>query len=160
MQVALCVLLAVTFALRHRRRLAVLALLGPGAGAALSERVLKPLVGRRNNGGALSFPSGHTTGAVAVAAVVVIFLLGPGRPPLALAWRALLAALVVVEAAAVATALVGAGYHYATDTVGGFGVATGTVLALALGIDAVADRRRPRLPALEPDVARPAARLG
>jgi membrane-associated phospholipid phosphatase len=134
--IVLCAALAAIFLLSGRRRAAVLAVLGPLVAAGFTEFVLKPLVGRRllDN---LSFPSGHTTAAVSVAVVVVVALLGPSRPswPAIVRWTA--SALALLVAAAVATALVGSGYHYATDTVGGFCVAVGVVLSVAWAVDAV-----------------------
>jgi len=129
-----CAALALLFFLTGRRRAAVLAALGPAIAAGFTEFVLKPLIGRRIHD-ALSFPSGHTTAAVSVAVVVVIVLLGPTRPgwpPIARWWAS---ALALLAAVAVATALVGSGYHYATDTLGGFCVAVGVVLAVAWAID-------------------------
>jgi undecaprenyl-diphosphatase len=52
--------------------------------------------------------------------------------------RAGAAIAAAVGAGTIATALVGAGYHYATDTLGGFCLATACVLSLAWVIDAVA----------------------
>ncbi len=138
--VTLCAVLVLGFVLARRYRLAILAALGPAVAAGLTEFVLKPTFGRRLDG-YLSFPSGHTTGTVAVAVVVVVFLLGPSKPRLALVWRALLAAAAIAEALAVATALIGAGYHYATDTVGGCCVSIATIIALGWTIDVIADAR-------------------
>jgi membrane-associated phospholipid phosphatase len=133
--VVICALLAVLFVVIGRRRAALLAVLGPAVAAGTSELVLKPLIGRRLHD-SLSFPSGHTTGAVSVAVVVVIVLLGPSRPswPWLVRWAA--SGLALLGAVAVATALVGSGYHYATDTLGGFCVAIGIVTSVALAIDA------------------------
>jgi undecaprenyl-diphosphatase len=96
---------------------------------------LKPLINRRIND-SLSFPSGHTTAAVSVAVVIAVALLGPSRPRWPGALRYALAAVALLGAAAVATALVGSGYHYSTDTLGGFCVAVGVVLTAAWTIDA------------------------
>lgn len=134
-----CAALAALFFFAGRRRAALLAILGPAAAAGVAEFVLKPLINRRIND-ALSFPSGHTTGAVAVAAVIIVALLGPSRPRWPAAARYALSALALLGAAAIATALVGSGYHYSTDTLGGFCVAVGVVLAVAWLIDAVSVR--------------------
>jgi undecaprenyl-diphosphatase len=136
--VAICALLAALFFVTGRRRAVVLAAVGPAAAVGFTEFVLKPLVGRRLGAG-LAFPSGHTTAAVSVALVVVVVLLGPSRPrwPAAARWAA--SALALACAAMVAVALVGSGYHYATDTIGGFCVATTVVPAVAWLIDVTAD---------------------
>jgi undecaprenyl-diphosphatase len=130
-----CVVMAVVFFTTGRRRAALLAVLGPAVAAGVAEFVLKPLINRRLHD-YLSFPSGHTTGAVSVAVVIVVVLLGPSRPAWPPTLRYPLAAVAVLGAVAVATALVGSGYHYATDTLGGFCVAIGVVLAVAWVIDA------------------------
>ena len=49
----------------------------------------------------------------------------------------------MLGAAAIATALVGAGYHYATDTVGGLCLAVAVVPSVAFGIDLVPRRGGP-----------------
>jgi PAP2 superfamily protein len=134
-----CVALAAVFFFTGRRRAALLAVLGPAIAAGLAEFVLKPLINRRLHD-FLAFPSGHTTGAVSVAVVIVVVLLGPSRPPWPSPVRYPLAVLALLEAAAVATALVGSGYHYATDTLGGFCVAVGAVLAVAWTIDTLSVR--------------------
>lgn len=120
-----------------RRRGAVLAVLGPGLATVLTEWVLKPSVDRRMLG-YLTYPSGHSTGAFAVATVVGVLLIGT-VPRVALAVRLLATAVVAAIACLVAVSLVTAGWHVPTDTVGGAGVGIATVLALAVGIDAVAD---------------------
>ncbi|MEO9110114.1 MAG: phosphatidic acid phosphatase, partial [Jatrophihabitantaceae bacterium] len=51
---------------------------------------------------------------------------------------------VMILASACAVGLVAGNYHYATDVIGGIGVATSTVLILALLIDAIAERARRR----------------
>jgi undecaprenyl-diphosphatase len=43
--------------------------------------------------------------------------------------------------------VIGLGFHYTTDTIGGFCVALGAVLGVAMVIDVVADRRL-QLPAI------------
>jgi undecaprenyl-diphosphatase len=138
--IAACAALAFLFFFTGRRRAALLAVLGPPVAAGFTEFVLKPLIDRRL-ADSLSFPSGHTTAAVSVAMVVVVALLGPSRPSWPPFARWGLSALALLSAAAVATALVGSGYHYATDTVGGFCVAAASVLAVAWIIDLLAHRR-------------------
>ena len=134
-----CVAIGALFFWRGRRRLALLSLLGPLVTVALTDLVLKPLINRRFLG-KLSFPSGHTAASVAIATVVVVGLLGASGP----AWPAVARWLVVVAVAAialvVAVSLVAAGYHYATDTIGGAALAIAVVMASALAIDGAADR--------------------
>lgn len=135
-----CSAMCILFVALGRRRLAALAVLGPATTVALVDYILKPLFERRFHG-SLSFPSGHTAIAVAIAVVVIVALFGPSRPPWPIVVRALAATAATVGAAIVATALVGGGYHYATDTMGGLCVAVASVLSVALLIDAVAGRR-------------------
>jgi membrane-associated phospholipid phosphatase len=135
-------LIAMVAVARHRPRLAVLAVAGPLVTVTLTSGALKPLIGRTINNGSLAFPSGHTSGLVAVLAVLVIAVASSVSPP----WRKSLTTLVIVGATLVsvvgATALIGMKYHYVTDTVGGACMAVGTVLLVAIAIDWVATRRR------------------
>ena len=120
-------------ATRRLRGAALFGLAVPAA-AALTEFVLKPLVGRTLRG-YLCFPSGHTTTLVALAAACAVLLAGPARPRLPGAARLLLVLGAALAAAAVATAMVARGYHYFTDTVAGTAVGIGVVLLTALVID-------------------------
>jgi undecaprenyl-diphosphatase len=120
-----------------------LAVLAVPVASGLTEGILKPLIGR-TIGGWLSLPSGHTTAAFAMATLGAVLLAStPARPTQARARRArrlvILAAYVL--ATAVAVAMVAQGFHYFTDTIPGVGVGVGTVLLVALLIDAVAARR-------------------
>jgi membrane-associated phospholipid phosphatase len=124
----------------RRWRGAALAGLAVPAAVALTEYVLKPLVGRTIRGD-LSFPSGHATAMFALATTCAVLLAGPARPRLPGAVRLLLALGAALVAAA-ATAMVARGYHYFTDTVAGTVVAIGVVLLTALLIDRAA--RAPR----------------
>ncbi len=118
---------------------AALAAISVPVAASLTQFVLKPLVHERI-GSALTYPSGHTTGVFAVAAVISVLLLNPpgGRPA---PW---LRIVVVVLAAGlgctVGVAMIGLDYHYFTDTVAGLAVSTGVVLATAFGLDRPAVR--------------------
>lgn len=134
-----CATMAAAFLLTGRRRAALLAVLGPAVAAGIAEFGLKPLINRRLHD-YLAFPSGHTTGAVSVAVVIVVVLLGPSRPAWPAVVRYTLAVLALLGAAAVATALIGSGYHYSTDALGGICVAVGAVLAMAWTIDALSVR--------------------
>ncbi len=128
---ALVLMLVTALVLLKRPAAALLALLGPATAEVLTEMVLKPLVGRRLDGG-LAYPSGHTTAIFSVALVVVVALLGPAWPRVG----GVLVALGV--AGAVGVSLVVSGNHYPTDVVGGAGVATVVIGGLALLIDRVA----------------------
>jgi membrane-associated phospholipid phosphatase len=118
----------------RRWRAAALVGLAVPAAVALTEFVLKPLVGRSIHGYP-SFPSGHATAMFALAATCVVLLANPPRSRLPRAVRLLLAACAVLVAAAVPTAMVALGYHYFTDIVAGATVGIGTVLLVALLID-------------------------
>jgi membrane-associated phospholipid phosphatase len=137
--IGLIVMVAVA---RHRPRLAILAVAGPLVAVTLTSGVLKPLFGRTINNGSLAFPSGHTSGLVAVLTVLVVAVVSSVRPP----WRKSLTTLVIVGSVVVtvvgAVALVGMKYHYVTDVVGGACMAVGTVLLVAMAIDWMAFRRR------------------
>ena len=136
--VVVCAVMSVLFYLAGRRRLALLAVLGPAVAGAGADFVLKPAFDR-HFGSQLSYPSGHTTASVSIAIVIVIALLGPTRPRRPAPLRLAITALAMLGAAAVATALVGAGYHYATDTVGGFCLAVAVVPSSASVLDIVAE---------------------
>lgn len=113
--------------------LAAVAVAVPAA-AALTQLLLKPLIGRTLQGD-LSFPSGTATGVFALAAAFAVLLAGPLRPRMPAALRLLLALAAFLAAGAVAVALVGLGVHYFTDTVGGAAVGTAVVLVTALILD-------------------------
>jgi membrane-associated phospholipid phosphatase len=133
--VALFVMLAVA---RRRPRVALLAVAGPLLAVGLNAVVFKPLVDRTINNGNLAYPSGHTTGLVAVLTVLVLATV-TSRVPKSLMSLVIVAALVITAVAA--TALVGMKYHYVTDTVGGACLAVATVLGVALAIDGGAAKR-------------------
>ena len=119
-----------------RRRGALLSLLGPGLAALATDSVLKPVIGRTLYG-SLAFPSGHTTGAVAVAGVIAVLLLGPSRPAsLSARARRLIVLAAVAISGGTAIGLVALRWHYPTDTVGGICVAVIVVTLVALAIDA------------------------
>jgi membrane-associated phospholipid phosphatase len=129
--------LAVVALLLGRRRLAVLAVLGPGV-TGVATTLLKPVVGRLLKGD-FAYPSGHAGAATAlgiVAALLVVSVVPLGR---------LGQVLVVGAGALLAGGLMAVGltmrdWHYPTDTVGGFCLATVVVLGLALLLDRFADR--------------------
>jgi len=105
-----------------------------------SEKLLKPLVDRTLLGG-ISYPSGHTTAIVALAAALTVLLLGPLRWPRARLARLLILAVAYAVVAGVALGLTGLRWHYFTDTVGGAAVGIGTACGLALILDSRPVRR-------------------
>jgi undecaprenyl-diphosphatase len=136
--VSVTVLLASVAMLLGRRRLALLAFAGPGL-TGVATTALKPLVGRLRGGG-LAYPSGHAGLATAfglVAALLVISVVKPGRSGACL----VLAIGAVTTGGAMAVALVVSGWHYPTDTIGGFATAVAVVLGVALLVDRAAERR-------------------
>jgi membrane-associated phospholipid phosphatase len=107
--------------------------------AAITELVLKPLIGRTSWGD--PFPSGHVTSVAALAtALTVLLARTPTRAPgpfcLALACTAFLVT------AAVALGVIGANMHHLSDTVGGAAVGTGTVLLIVLVLDTLSQKWR------------------
>src|SRR5215831_2468594 len=131
-------LILACLATRRWRGAALAGLAVPGA-VALTEYVLKPLVGRTILSGYDCFPSGHTTAMVALAATCAVLLAGPMRPRLPGAVRLLLILGAALIAAGVAASMVARGYHYFTDTVAGTAVGIGMVLLTALIVDWAAD---------------------
>ena len=113
----------------------LLTILGTVTAVAITELILKPLVGRLRYGH-LTFPSGHTT-AVAAIAFATAILIGGARWPRSAAVRILAGLAPVVLAVGVAISLVAEHIHYATDTVAGYCVALATVLAVALCLDSL-----------------------
>jgi membrane-associated phospholipid phosphatase len=132
----ICAVLVLACLALRRVRSAVLIVVAVPLASGITENLLKPLFGR-TLGGALSFPSGHETGVSAVVVAVIVVLIGPARPPLPAALRWLLVAVAAVAMIALAPALVAVHFHYFSDTIGGAAVGAGTVLATALGLDAL-----------------------
>jgi membrane-associated phospholipid phosphatase len=134
-------LLALGCLARRRVRAAILAAAGPPLAGVLTEYALKPLIGRRS-GNLFAFPSGHTTGAVAVAVTITLFLLPTGALAGLPRWpRLLLAGLAAVLASLLPLGLIVLHYHYATDVLAGAAVAVTVILTLALLLDSAARRR-------------------
>jgi membrane-associated phospholipid phosphatase len=136
--VILIALLAGVCFLAHRVRTAVLTVLGVVVTVAVTT-VLKPLVGRTIHGEFLSYPSGHTAMATALALVIGLLLtdrLALGRA----AAVALTLGLALVAGVAMGWAEVALGAHYPTDAVGGFCAALAAVPVTAWVLDRVADR--------------------
>jgi membrane-associated phospholipid phosphatase len=121
-----------------RRRLAVLAVVGPGV-TGVCTTLLKPALGRTIGGG-FAFPSGHTGGATSlglVAALLAISLLRPSRGGA----LAILAAGALVIGGGVGAALIASNAHYPTDTIGGFCTAVVVVCGGALALDRMTAHR-------------------
>ncbi|MDT8909838.1 phosphatase PAP2 family protein [Amycolatopsis sp. PS_44_ISF1] len=126
--------------LAGRRRTAVLTVVGSGVTVALTS-LAKPLTGRTIHGSFLSYPSGHTAFATALAlvgALVLVDRLRLGRP----AGVALLLGSASVAGFLMAWAEVGLGAHYPSDTIGGFATALAVVPTAAWAVDRVAARRQ------------------
>ncbi|WP_033291631.1 phosphatase PAP2 family protein [Amycolatopsis jejuensis] len=107
----------------RRRRDALLAVAAPLVAAVLNTWVLKPAFGRWK-GGSLAYPSGHTVTLVTVLVVVVLVV----RP------KVLAFVIGAVLLACATVGMIGLGYHYLTDIVGGacFAAAVVTGLQAAL----------------------------
>ena len=138
--VGLCVLVAGSLVLRRGRTAVVVLLTLPGAGA-LTERVLKPLVTMSAPSNSHpGYPSGHATGAAALATTVLLLLLpqapSAGRQIGRGLLRLVTGAVVVALAAATAVAVVALDTHNAASALGGCLVACAVVLIVALGLDA------------------------
>ncbi|MDX3798439.1 phosphatase PAP2 family protein [Streptomyces sp. AK04-3B] len=150
--------------LLRRPRSAVLAVAAAGltVGAAT---LLKSLVGRTIHGDDnLSYPSGHTAFATALALVAALLAagrLGLGRA----AGTSLVLTAALVAGASMGWAQVALGAHYPTDVLGGWCTALTVVPAAAWLIDRTADRSADRpsdMPAGPPDdpIAAPPADAG
>jgi membrane-associated phospholipid phosphatase len=125
--------------LLRRPRAAVLVVAGVGITVGMAT-LLKHLVGRTIHGdGNLSYPSGHTAFATALALVVA--LLATGRFGLGrTAGRLLVLASALVAGTAMGWAQVALGAHYPTDVLGGWCTALVVIPATAWLIDGAADR--------------------
>jgi undecaprenyl-diphosphatase len=116
--------LAAAAVVRRDRARALACLVGPPLALLLCELVVKPLVGR-TLGGALSFPSGSTVGAAALATAAV--LVTPVR------WRKVAVVMAAAYGLWMAVAVVSLGWHYPTDALVGLAFGGGVVL-LADGV--------------------------
>ncbi|HEY2059590.1 MAG TPA: phosphatase PAP2 family protein [Amycolatopsis sp.] len=125
--------------LAGRMRTAVLALVGCGITVALTS-VLKPLTGRTIHGSFLSYPSGHTAFATALALIGAFVLVDRFRLGRA-GGLALMLGLALVCGLLMAWAEVALGAHYPTDTIGGFATALAVIPATAFAVDRVWARR-------------------
>lgn len=135
---ATLVVAAVTGCLLLRRpRAAVLVVAGVGTTVGTAT-LLKHLVGRTIHGDNLSYPSGHTAFATALALMAALLAtgrLGLGRT----AGTSLVLASALVAGAAMGWAQVGLGAHYPTDVLGGWCTALAVIPATAWLVDSIAD---------------------
>ncbi|MBB5856990.1 phosphatase PAP2 family protein [Amycolatopsis umgeniensis] len=128
--------IAVALCLSGRRRLeAVLIVVGPLIAILANTWVLKPLFDRWKNT-YLAYPSGHTVALVAVLTVLVLL----ARPGVATAVIAVVGAVVL---GSVTIGMIGLGYHYLTDVVGGTLFAVAVVCATWALLTWAARRRAP-----------------
>jgi membrane-associated phospholipid phosphatase len=134
----LVALIAVVCFLVHRVRAAVLTVLGVVVTVAVTT-LLKPVVGRTIHGEFLSYPSGHTALATALALVIAFLLADRLRPGRAAA-MVLVLGPALVAGLAMGWAEVALGAHYPTDALGGFCAALAAVPATGWLVDRVADR--------------------
>ncbi|MFI1398580.1 phosphatase PAP2 family protein [Streptomyces sp. NPDC020681] len=137
---AMLVVAAVTGCLLLRRpRAAVLIVAGTGLTVGTTT-LLKSLVGRTIHGADnLSYPSGHTAFATALALVVALLAtgrLGLGRT----AGTSIVLAAALVAGAAMGWAQVALGAHYPTDVLGGWCTALAVTPATSWLVDQAADR--------------------
>ncbi len=103
----------------HDRFRALAYLVGPPLAVLIAEELVKPLVGR-TLGGALTYPSGSTTGATALATAAI--LATPGR------WRWCTAVLAGAYALWMTVAVVALRWHFPTDALAGALLGAGVVL--------------------------------
>lgn len=127
--------------LAMRRYRAAIMVAGGEIGASVLTSLLKPVVGRMM-GGSLSYPSGHTTAAFALATGVVLVIASaqPTRMPRSM--RIALSVLAVGTASLVALGMVAWHEHYLTDTFGGAAIGIGVTISVALVLDYAAEHRR------------------
>jgi undecaprenyl-diphosphatase len=143
------VVLALLCLVVRRWRAAVFALAAAPLAGAVTELVLKPAVHRSQHSDSLMFPSGHTTGAFALALTVVVLLLPHEGTRLFPALARLVVGIgALAVAGVVAVGVVALGWHYVTDAIGGVVTAVVVVLGLAALVDASAALLTPR-PRLE-----------
>jgi membrane-associated phospholipid phosphatase len=121
--------LALVASLRRDRRAVALCIMGPAMAVLLTEVAVKPLVGRHRGAG-LAFPSGHATGAAAVAVVALLLAYRWGGRR-ALLW---LSPAALALPCIMGVALVISQRHYPTDVAGGVAMGAATVVALAAAL--------------------------
>jgi membrane-associated phospholipid phosphatase len=132
--VVLSAVIVVAGLLTRRINGAILAAAAVPAATGLTEDLIKPLV-HRTYLGVLSYPSGHTAAAGAMAATVTVLLLASPQLGRFTVLRVLIPAAAWVVVAAVAVGVMAVRFHYFTDTLAGAAVGTVTVCALAFALD-------------------------
>jgi membrane-associated phospholipid phosphatase len=141
--VALTIIVVLSCLVVRRVNGAILAVLSVPVASGLTEFVFKPIVHETiGHPAILSYPSGHSTNVCTLAAVVAVLMINPPYRRLHPVLRLVVAVLAVLVAVVVMVCLVAIQFHYFTDTVGGACVAAGTVLCIALLLDAPAARAR------------------
>jgi undecaprenyl-diphosphatase len=124
---------AVLAALRRRWPVCAVAVVAPLLALGLTEAVLKPLV-HRTQQGLLAYPSGHESAPGCLATMLALLVLrSTWSTPAKIAGVSVL----VLFLAACAIGLIGAFFHYATDTIGAVCLSVACVLITAL----IADRQ-------------------
>ncbi|GII30347.1 phosphatase PAP2 family protein [Planotetraspora mira] len=123
----LIALMTLVCAAQRRWEGVILCLAGTALPVALNTWVLKPLFDRPLKD-YLAYPSGHTVSLVATLTVLVV-LARPG------AARAVAAAVAVVVTVMAGIGLVGSGFHYPVDVIGGacFAIAAVLTASIVLG---------------------------
>jgi membrane-associated phospholipid phosphatase len=130
------VVLAAVAAQRKDRLGLLMCVIGPAVPVFLTEYLAKPAFDRMLGVHGPVYPSGHVTGASAVAMVAVALAYRYGGRAAAL----LTAPIAALLPALVSLGVIGEYYHYATDAFGGGAVGVATVLTTAMILDA-AERR-------------------
>ncbi|PRX51341.1 PAP2 superfamily protein [Prauserella shujinwangii] len=115
---------AATCLARGRPRAALLAVVAPAVTVPVNTWLLKPGFGRMY-GDHLAYPSGHTV-SLATVLTVVVLLVPPGG------WtRTAAVAVAALPVTLAGIGMVGLGYHYGTDIVGGAAFAVAATVAVA-----------------------------
>jgi membrane-associated phospholipid phosphatase len=135
---AMTAALALVCVLQRQYEGAALVAISVPLATAVTELVLKPLIGGTSWGN--PFPSGHVTSVFALATALTVLL---ARVPRLL--RLVLAGTAFLVAGATAIGVVGAHMHHFSDTIGGAAVGIGTVLLTALILDLLFSARRRQL---------------
>lgn len=127
--------------LRRDPRRAIACLIGPPLAVVLGQEVIKPLVGR-TLGGSLTYPSGSTTGAAALAVAAILAV-----PP---RWKWVTAVVAVGYALWMTIAVVALRWHFPTDSLGGAVLGVAVVLVVDAMCHVVGGRILTRRRRVEP----------